>query len=95
MREESVAFNRDTQIEQFLSKRTETLNTFKELTCPKCGIELEDGDLVTRAACNDTYHRACLEEMLKSGEDYCIKGELIMGDPENPVTGVFGDQGIN
>ena len=57
------------------------LSTFKELTCPKCGIELEDGDNVTVSQCNalHTYHRTCIEEILNGGDDDCLKcGEPII-----------------
>ena len=77
MREESVKFSRSEIIMQYTKANSSILNTFKELTCPKCEVDLEDGDEVTVSQCNldCTYHKACIEEILWAGDDDCVKCE--------------------
>jgi len=59
----------------FLEANTSLLSTFLELTCPKCELELEDGEKVTKSHCNCTYHRKCIEEILRAGDDNCVKDD--------------------
>jgi hypothetical protein len=88
LRAESLKFDRATTVENFLEENTSKLSTFLELTCPKCEIELEDGDLVTKCGCTlkCTYHRTCIEEILRAGDDDCIKCcEPVMSSGEFPA----------
>lgn len=89
MREESQHFDRNEKIAQFLVANTSILNTFKELTCPKCSVELEDGEEVTLSSCGCTYHKTCIQEMFLEGDDDCIKCQEPMMKISD-IEGAFG-----
>jgi len=96
MREDSVKFTRSEIIMKYMTANSSTLSTFKELTCPKCEVDLEDGDEVTVSQCNlnCTYHKACIEEILWAGDDDCVKCEepIIKALDGGMVENAFGTQ---
>jgi hypothetical protein len=73
MKTESVYFDRNSTIEEFLGNNTVSLSTFQDVFCPNCYALLEDDEKVLRLQCNCTYHKDCLEKILKDGDDNCPK----------------------
>ena len=70
LKEESEKLIKEQKVSFYTSSRERALSSFRELSCPLCKKDLEDGELVIEIECaaKHNYHSECLTNFLKDRE---------------------------
>lgn len=70
LKEESEKLIKEQRVSFYTTSRERALSSFRELKCPLCENDLEDGEMVIEIECTakHNYHSECLTNFLKDNE---------------------------
>jgi hypothetical protein len=68
---ESEKLTKEQRVSYYTSSRERALSSFRDLKCPLCQKDLEDGEMIIEIECTakHNYHSECLKNFLKEKED--------------------------